>query len=128
MKYIVLTLISILLIAGCGSNTTINKIEHAPEEVNLEAIILGIHEGRQKLLLTTDVQKSNLNELTQHSIEDILRINDASLIWLDISKIPEEQLQRDELKIGSKIRYSSENEQLDTMPPTRIAKKIELIS
>lgn len=116
------------MITGCGSNTTINKIEHAPEEVTLEAIILGIHEGRQKLLLTTDVQKSNLNELTQHSIEDILRTNDASLIWLDISKIPEEQLQRDELKIGSKIRYSSENEQLDTMPPTRIAKKIELIS
>jgi len=124
-----LSLISILIvIGGCSSNTTMGNSEQLSENHTSEAIVLGKKEEQQKILLTTDTKKQDLSTLTEKSVKDIISTNDTSLIWLDISQIPEKQFNTDTLKIGSKIRFILENEQLDTTPPTCIAKEIELIS
>ncbi|KQO18615.1 hypothetical protein [Paenibacillus sp. Leaf72] len=136
MKYIFSFLIFLFVVTGCSSND--GGSNHSKKSKNslltLEAFVVAKHdlEGRKKILLALDIEntelQSKLETIVDQNAEDILRANKFDLHWLDVRNISAEEFDFDAMKIGSKIRFVAENEQLDTHPPTSIAKAVNIMN
>ena len=132
MKYIVLVLISILIITGCSNSNNSSSAPSSDDLLTSEAIVLGKQEveGKKKILLAVDVQNpdlmADLETTATHTIDDIIRADKYDLLWLDVTEISAEELKFDAVRNGTKIRFVTENEHLDTRPPTSIAKEVKI--
>lgn len=131
LRYFFSFLIFIFLIVGCSNNSEETKPEDSI--MTLEGIVLAKQDlkGQKKLLLALDTHNPELqltlNIIKDLTVEDIIENKEYDLRWLDVKNISKEKVDFGGLKIGSKIRFITENEHLDTSPPTLIAKEITLI-
>ncbi|SDD51675.1 hypothetical protein SAMN05428987_5086 [Paenibacillus sp. CF095] len=132
----IVLIISFLLSGSCNNVESISKNnvkQPTDSTLTMEAIVLGKHEKTSvtQLLITEDLDNpeiaSNLNKIAEQPSQDIIKSQKYDLFWLDLKNVsdPDEIIQ--DLKVGSKIRFKVENEQLDTMPPTITAQEIQLI-
>ncbi|MGG4142274.1 hypothetical protein ABEW34_04000 [Paenibacillus algorifonticola] len=136
LKYILAFLIFIFVVTGCSSNDEGSKhVEKSKGSLlTLEAFVLAKQDldGRKKILLALDIEntelQSKLETIIDQTTEDILIANKYDLHWLDVRNISAEEFDFDAMKIGSKIRFVTENEQLDTHPPTSISKAVNIMN
>ncbi|WIV19559.1 hypothetical protein QPK24_02070 [Paenibacillus polygoni] len=135
LVFIVL-IISFLLVGSCHNVESISNDsvkQHTDSTLTMEAIVLGKHERTtvKQILITEDLNNSeiaaNLNKITEQSSQDIIRSQKYDLFWLGLEKVSETDVTIQDIKVGSRIRFKAENEQLDTMPPTITAKEIQII-
>ena len=130
MKFMVLALISLLLITGCSSGNNSSNSERPSNDFRTsEAIVLSKQEfeGKKKLLITEDVNNKelgNLETITDQSSDEIIGSDKYEAHWLDLNKI---SFDFDALKIGSKIKFTTYDDRLDTNPPTAIATELSVI-
>lgn len=118
-----------LLIIGCSNNS-----EQLTDNLRTtEAIVLAkkFSEKQKKLLLAEDIHNSELLEgldtIVSQTTDEIMKNDKYNLRWLIVSDSSIEKLDFNDLKVGEKIKYTSENEHLDTRPPTSIAITIKKI-
>lgn len=132
----IVLIISFLLVGSCHNVESISNDsvkQHTDSTLTMEAIVLGKHERTtvKQILITEDLNNSeiaaNLNKITEQSSQDIIRSQKYDLFWLGLEKVSETDVTIQDIKVGSRIRFKAENEQLDTMPPTIIAKEIQII-
>ena len=132
----IVLIISFLLVGSCHNVESISNDsvkQHTDSTLTMEAIVLGKHERTtvRQILITEDLNNSeiaaNLNKITEQSSQDIIRSQKYDLFWLGLEKVSETDVTIQDIKVGSRIRFKAENEQLDTMPPTIIAKEIQII-
>ncbi|WP_020618648.1 hypothetical protein [Paenibacillus daejeonensis] len=132
MKYMVLTLISFLLITGCSSsnNSSSNSEQPSNDFRTSEAIVLSKleFEGKKMLLITEDVKKTDLDNfetILAQTSDEIIKSKKYEVQWLDIDKT---SFDYDALKIGSKIKFTTYTEHLNTNPTTSIATEVNVIN
>ena len=132
----IVLIISFLLVGSCNNAESVsnNSVkQHTDSTLTMEAIVLGKQDKTtvKHILITEDLDNleiaSNLNKITEQSSQDIIRSQKYDLFWLDLKKVSETDVNIQDIKVGSRIRFKVENEQLDTMPPTITAKEIQII-
>ena len=132
----IVLIISFLLVGSCNNAESVsnNSVkQHTDSTLTMEAIVLGKQDKTtvKHILITEDLDNleiaSNLNKITEQSSQDIIRSQKYDLFWLDLKKVGETDVNIQDIKVGSRIRFKVENEQLDTMPPTITAKEIQII-
>lgn len=122
------------MVTGCSGkgDHSNNSTEQQDALKTSEAIVLAKQEskGQKKILLALDTKnpelQSNLKEITGQTVQEILKKNKYNLEWLDLKDISLEKKDFNALEIGVKINYVAEKEHLDTVPPTSIAKEINI--
>lgn len=138
IKHLMLILISMLLMIGCSNNSD-QLTDNLPKQLtdNLrttEAIVLAkqFSEKQKKLLLTEDIHNSELLEdldtIASQTPDEIIKNDKYNLHWLIVNDSSLDKLEFNDLKVGEKIKYTSENEHLDTLPLTSIAITIKKIN
>ena len=132
----IVLIISFLLVGSCHNVESISNDsvkQHTDSTLTMEAIVLGKQDKTtvKHILITEDLDNleiaSNLNKITEQSSQDIIRSQKYDLFWLGLEKVSETDVTIQDIKVGSRIRFKAENEQLDTMPPTITAKEIQII-
>ncbi|MEN1985210.1 hypothetical protein [Paenibacillus hubeiensis] len=134
MKSILSVFILILLVTGCNGKGDHSKQSTERQDAlkTSEAIVLAKQEskGQKKILLALDTKnpelQSNLEEITGQTVQEILKANKYNLEWLDLKNISPGKDDFNALKIGAKINVVADKEHLDTIPPTSIAKEINI--
>ncbi|SDM30868.1 hypothetical protein SAMN05428961_11355 [Paenibacillus sp. OK060] len=128
----IVLIISFLLAGSCNNVESLSKNnvkQPTDSTLTMEAIVLG--NAVTQLLITEDLDSpeiaSNLNKIAEQPSQDIIRSQKYDLFWLDLKNVSEADVNIQDLKVGSKIRFKVENEQLDTTPPTITAQEIQII-
>ena len=124
----------LMVVTGCSGKGDHSNQSTEPQDAlkTSEAIVLAKQElkGQKKILLALDTKnpelQSNLEEITSQTVQEILRANKYNLEWLDLKNISPGKDDFNALKIGAKINVVADQEHLDTIPPTSIAKEISV--
>ncbi|MEK4372428.1 MULTISPECIES: hypothetical protein [unclassified Paenibacillus] len=128
----IVLIISFLLAGSCNNVESLSKNnvkQPTDSTLTMEAIVLG--NAVTQLLITEDLDNpeiaSNLNKMAEQTSQDIIRSQKYDLFWLDLKNVSDTDINIQDLKVGSKIRFKVQNEQLDTVPPTITAQEIQII-
>ena len=127
-----LVLLTVLLITGCDNKDISSPEELSDDLLTWNAIVMGKLESgeKKKLLVSEDTDNPDLlTDLeTITDPDEMIRSGKYDLRWLDVSEISTEDFDFDTIEPGTKIRFATENEELDTHPPTSIARQLEIMN